>query len=313
MKATVFVNPTLEDGQRIVLGEGPIVFQDHLISTDARRALLRRTNLQTGETQNTKVGDPILGCAAPTEDAQLLVALTAGIFKYHPETQDLSPLAHPEENRGAYYNDGKIGPDGAFYVGGMTGKEGEGRLLRISPEGAYTEPLEDAPPLTTPNGLHWFPTEDPGVWDFYYVCSHYPAIQRYKHHLPTGKMARQDDLVRLPKAEFGYLDGMTGSANHLLFLALYESREYGCLAIDSLTGEILERIETNAPQTTSVALHGDTLFITSASQHYESKDFEKHPNAGAIFKAQLSEANHPRVREARSTEPFQLKCPTSKS
>jgi sugar lactone lactonase YvrE len=211
-------------------------------------------------------------------------------------------FSHPEADRIAaspHYNDGKIGPDGAFYVGGMIGGvEGAGRLLRIAGDGSFSEPQVGAPPLTTPNGMHWMPTDSPSVWEFFYVCSQYPAIQRYLHDLETGKMTRQDDLIPLPRETFGYLDGMTGTQNGLLILALYKPVDYGCVVIDTATAKIIERISTTAPQTTSAIMHGSTIYVTTAAQEYGDSDYAEFPHAGDVFRCSARDAEHSLLRSA---------------
>ncbi|HWD41342.1 MAG TPA: SMP-30/gluconolactonase/LRE family protein [Fimbriimonas sp.] len=324
MVASPFVSPHLQGGGRVILGEGPLVLGSQLFSTDARRCLLRRTALTSGLTEDIDLAillrkeglieesaTPILGCVAPMAGGGLLAAIASGIYLFDLDTRRIRHFTHPEEDRqhlGPHYNDGKVGPDGCFYVGGMIGgMHGAGRLWRVAPDGSFTLPHVDNPPLTTPNGMHWFPTADPDVWDFYYVCSQYPAIQRYEHRLSEGVMSRKPDLVSLPFEEFGYLDGMTGSGNGLLFLCLYLPREYGAIVVDRESGEIVERISTDAPQTTSAAIAGSELYITSAAQGYTEEDFERHPNAGSIYRCLLRDSTVTKVREARGTAPFEFK------
>jgi sugar lactone lactonase YvrE len=318
-----FVPPFHANGDRVKLGEGPISFRGRLATTDAARGILRLTDLTSALTEEIsfpellasqgfiKTGDPqILGCVAETEDGRVLAALSAGIFFFDPDTQKLSLLAHPEADRpDGRYNDGKVGPDGAFYVGGMTGREGEGRFWRVSANGKYVQPLKGAPPLTTPNGLHWSPTADPDVWDFYYVCSHYPGIQRYRHTLSSNIVERQKDLISLPQEKFGYLDGMAGSSNGLLFLCLYQGY-CGCIVADSASGSIIEEISTGAPQTTSAAIIDGALYITSAAQEYTASDFEKYPNAGAVFRCDLAGSSVAEVREAMAKPAFKFMTAT---
>ena len=321
MQADLFVSPKLSpnssEGSRVILGEGPVVLGDRLLTTDARRSLIRSTDLSSGQTEDIDLAailrdsdlipreapNPVLGSLGPTRDGKLLTALATGIYLFDPAKRSMTELTHPEAERHAerpHYNDGKIGPDGAFYVGGMIGgREGAGRLLRIAPDGSFTEPQRGNPPLTTPNGLHWFATDSPDVWDFYYVCSQYPAIQRYRHTLSTGEMVREADLISLPRDTFGYLDGMAGTSNGLLILALYLPVEYGCIVVDTRTGSIVERISTGVPQTTSVALRGGEIYITTAAQEYGDAEFAQFPNAGGIFRCFAQDAESELLRAAR--------------
>lgn len=294
-----------------------MLFRGRLASTDAFRGILRLSDLSNGNTEEinfpkllaeqglSEQGEPqVLGCVAETEDGRLLAALSNGIFFFDLDTKQLELLAHPERERpGVRYNDGKVGPDGAFYVGGMTGEEGDGRFWRIDSNGKCSQPLTGAPALTTPNGLHWWPTADPDLWDFFYICSQYPAIQHYRHNLPKQAMERLPDLISLPREKFGYLDGMAGSENGLLFLCLYLGY-CGCIVVDRGSGQIVEEIATGAPQTTSAALIDGNLYITSGAQEYTDEDFEEHPLAGCVFRCDLSQSQIPKVREARAKPSF---------
>lgn len=54
-------------------------------------------------------------------------------------------------------NDGKIGPDGAFWVSTMQDRDDRGPsgvVMRITPDGTITSPLKG---FTTPNGIAWSP------------------------------------------------------------------------------------------------------------------------------------------------------------
>lgn len=317
MQASLFVSPNLASGRRVALGEGPVILGDRLLTTDAIGCLIRSTDLRTAQTEDVDLAEilrtsgqiprdapnPVLGCLAPTAEGRLLAATARGIYEVDLEARTMTAFTHPEDSRRAdapHYNDGKVGPDGAFYVGGMIeGREGAGRLLRVAPDGSFSEPQVGNPPLTTPNGLHWFATESPDVWDFYYVCSQYPAIQRYRHTLSTGQMLREPDLISLPNETYGYLDGMTGTSNGLLILALWMPAEDGCIVVDTRTGSIVERISTGVPQTTSVAMRGAEIYITSAAAGYSDEELERYPNAGGIFRCSATAAESALLRAAR--------------
>ncbi len=296
-----------------------MLYRGRLASTDAFRGTLRLSSLKNGETEDVffaellaKQGfsvpeEPlVLGCVAEVEDGRLLAALSAGLFFFDFDTKQVEPLAHPEKGRaGVRYNDGKVGPDGAFYVGGMTGVENEGKFWRIDANGC-SQPLIGAPGLTTPNGLQWFATADPDIWDFFYICSQYPGIQHYRHTLSKHKMERMPDLISLPREKFGFLDGMAGSENGLLFLCLYLGY-CGCVVVDSDSGEIIEEIATDAPQTTSGALIDGSLYVTSGAQDYTEEDFAKYPLAGAVFRCDLAQSSVAKVREATARPGFKYR------
>lgn len=214
---------------------------------------------------------------------------------------------------GGRYNDGKPGPDGALYVGGMSPNpsEGGGRLFRVAPDGSVSEPISGLPPLSFPNGLHWNPTDNPDVWLLYYVDSTYPAIQVYRHHLRKVWFERLPDLVVIPPEEMGFPDGMTGTKNGLLILALFspapspgEEKVFGPVIVDIASGERLERVSVPVPQATSVALDGSTLYVTTGAEGYSAQDAKRYPAAGSIFTAHLNESQDAKVAQALGMAPL---------
>lgn len=333
LTAIPFVAPFLPNGSRLKLGEGPIVVNDDLYSIDALRGILRKTDLRQVQTSNVDLRsllvsqgfldsggtDQTIGCVSPAASGKLLLALTAGIFLYDPTTQNLEFVAHPNEAsaaQGGRYNDGKPGPDGALYVGGMSPEpaKGGGRLFRVDVHGTITEPLTGAPELFFPNGMHWNPTADPNEWILYYVDSKYPAIQVYLHRIKESVFERHDDLLPIPAQEFGFPDGMTGTDNGLLILALYNpdpkvdgQKEFGPAIVDIASRSVIERISVRVPQSTSVALNGQTLYLTSGAEGYEQTQFDRYPSAGTIFTASLADSSDSRVASARSVEPLTFK------
>jgi sugar lactone lactonase YvrE len=98
----------------------------------------------------------LIGSLALCDSGRILVALQTGVHLFDPATQALSLLCDPDGGRAdSRLNDGKVGPDGHFWVGtrdeGMP-QTGNGRLYRVSPDGTFTEVLRG---LNTSNGLAW--------------------------------------------------------------------------------------------------------------------------------------------------------------
>ncbi|HEX3402579.1 MAG TPA: SMP-30/gluconolactonase/LRE family protein, partial [Acetobacteraceae bacterium] len=96
-----------------------------------------------------------LGLAA---SGRLVLALRTGIHLFDPATGQLDFLVNPEPvpatNR---MNDGKVGPDGAFWVGSLDDRPKRAAvaaLFRITPEGSCTRIVDG---LFCSNGLAWSP------------------------------------------------------------------------------------------------------------------------------------------------------------
>ena len=309
------------------------MFDGWLYTTDAWGGLLRKTRFQGGVTENIDLRSLLvtqghlppdgpsqtLGCVSATTTGRLLLAITAGLFLFDPDSQALTFLAHPNAEScalGGRYNDGKPGPDGALYVGGMSPNpdSGGGRLFRVAPDGSVSEPLKGAPELYYPNGLHWNPSDDPNVWMLYYVDSKYPAIQVYRHFLKEVRFEREADLIAIPAEEYGFPDGMTGTDNGLLILALYhvdpaegEERFFGPVVVDIATRQVIERIVLPVPQATSVALNGSVAYLTSGAERYQAENFKRFPLAGTLFSADLKESTVPQVAQALGLPPLKFR------
>lgn len=98
----------------------------------------------------------LIGSLALCDSGRILVALQTGVHLFDPQTQTLSLLCDPDGGRAdSRLNDGKVGPDGHFWVGTRdeaVPQTGNGRLYRVSPDGTFTEVLRG---LNTSNGLAW--------------------------------------------------------------------------------------------------------------------------------------------------------------
>ncbi|MFG6082981.1 SMP-30/gluconolactonase/LRE family protein [Paracoccus litorisediminis] len=88
----------------------------------------------------------------------IVVGLQTGVHLLDPATAALSLLCDPDGGRAdSRLNDGKVGPDGYFWVGTRDEAEpqtGNARLYRVAPDGSFATVLDG---LLTSNGLAWSP------------------------------------------------------------------------------------------------------------------------------------------------------------
>lgn len=100
----------------------------------------------------------VIGCLALCENGKVLVALRNGVHIMDPQTGALQLLCNPDGGRAdSRLNDGKVGPDGHFWIGTRdetVPQVSNGRLYRVAPDGSFTLVLEG---LKTSNGLAWSP------------------------------------------------------------------------------------------------------------------------------------------------------------
>lgn len=100
----------------------------------------------------------VCGSLALCRSGAILVAQRASVVKLDPESGRVTPFVDlPEEPPGNRLNDGKVGPDGCFWVGSMDDrpeKAPNGMLWRVTPEGRAEKKREG---ITVSNGLAWSP------------------------------------------------------------------------------------------------------------------------------------------------------------
>lgn len=98
------------------------------------------------------------GCLGLCESGLIAVGLQTGVHLLDPNDGSLTLLCDPDQGRpDSRLNDGKVGPDGCFWVGTRdeaVPQTGNARLYRVAPDGSFTTVLEG---LLTSNGLAWSP------------------------------------------------------------------------------------------------------------------------------------------------------------
>jgi sugar lactone lactonase YvrE len=99
-----------------------------------------------------------IGCLGLCESGQVVVGLRNGVHILDPASGALTLLCDPDGGRpDSRLNDGKVGPDGCFWVGTRdetVPQQGNGRLYRVKPDGTFTTVIDG---LKTSNGLAWSP------------------------------------------------------------------------------------------------------------------------------------------------------------
>ncbi len=99
-----------------------------------------------------------VGSFALCEDGRLIVAVWDQVVLFDPQSGAQQAIASIEaDNPHTRLNDGKAGPDGAFWVGTMDNRSPRqpvAGLYRVAPDGKVTQILDG---LHVSNGLAWSP------------------------------------------------------------------------------------------------------------------------------------------------------------
>lgn len=173
-----------------------------LFLCDIEGGLVHEVSLDDGPLRQWKMEDRVASLGL-CESGRLVIALARKVILFDPDTgarEDLwSDYDGPETTR---FNDGKVGADGAFWVGTMDERpvrEPIGRLYRITPGGAT--PMIDGG-IKVSNGLAWAP--DGRV--MYHSDSQGPWIERHDFDHATGALANRTRIAEVADAD-GRPDG----------------------------------------------------------------------------------------------------------
>jgi sugar lactone lactonase YvrE len=200
-----------------------------------------------------------IGSLGLCTDGRLIVALRDGVHFFDPETGRFDFLVNPEpgiaSNR---LNDGKVGPDGAFWVGTMDErpeKERVASLYRVGADGRVAKMVEG---LLVSNGLAWS-ADGRTMW---HSDSRQRFISVYDFDPATGAMANRRDVRTMSETD-GRPDGAACDAEGFYWSAGVSAGRLNRIAAD---GAIVEQIEMPCPAPTMPCFGGPdllTLYVTS--------------------------------------------------
>jgi len=178
--------------------------------------------------------------------------------------------AHP----GMRLNEGKVDPSGRWVTGSMdlTRDEPDGALYSVGPDGGARV---IAGGLGTANGLEWS-LDGSRV---YYTDTSVETIY-------TGGYTADGEITDVEVFHHGEMhDGLTIDADGWLWSAVYGG---GVVVRYDPQGVERERYEFEAPNLTSVAFAGSTLFVASARENLTEDQLVAHPLSGAVFALETS-------------------------
>lgn len=250
------------------VGEGPL--------WDASRGVLWWVDIKGRRLHRTDPGDAARdgawdlpgqpGCLACCTDGTLLLALQDGLARFDPARGALSAALPFETDRpGNRSNDGKPGPDGAFWVGTMPDAwEGRftGGLWRLAPGAPPRRVLDE---VGCANALCWSPDRRTLV----FADSRRRRVSAYPFDAGTGAAGPGRVLLDLGATPLGLPegavpDGATVDAEGRIWIAVWDG---GCLLVLAPDGGVLDRLDLPVRRPTCPAFGGadlSTLFVTSA-------------------------------------------------
>lgn len=246
--------PKLQVGESAVWSDG----EQALYFVDIMAPRLFRLDPSNDAIQSWPMPESI-GSFGLCADGRAIVALRNGVHLFDFATGRLDFLVDPEpglpSNR---LNDGKVGPDGRFWIGSMddrTEKQPVAGLYCIDRDGTCTKALDG---LTISNGLAW----SPDGRTLYHSDTRQLFIQTFAYNLEYGSIGAGRVLCTMGN-EQGRPDGAAMDSQGCYWSAGVSA---GCINRISPEGEILQRIELPTPSPTMPCFGGPdlkTLFVTS--------------------------------------------------
>lgn len=214
------------------------------------------------------------------ESGALVVALARKVIVFDPETSDLRDLwTGYDELPTSRLNDGKVGPDGAFWVGSMDGRadrEKIGMLYRINAQG-NARPAASG--FAVSNGLAW----SPDGLTMYHSDSRGPWLDRYDFDPTTGDATNRKRLVDLDEAT-GRPDGGACDADGDYWSAGVSAGVLNRFAPD---GRLRESFAVPVPAPTMPCFCGPDLAQIAVTTHRQIGEtaLAAAPQSGGVFLA----------------------------
>lgn len=203
-----------------------------------------------------------IGSFGLCRDGRMIVALRNGVHLFDPASAAFVLLAQPEPDRPHNrLNDGKVGPDGRFYVGSMDDRPERAQtaaLYRIGHDGGCARIVDH---LRVSNGLAW----SPDGRKLYHSDTRHEWVRVHDFDSSAGTLSNMRNLCSLNEAA-GRPDGAAMDAEGFYWSAGVTA---GCLNRIGQDGRIERKLQLPMPAPTMPCFGGPdmkTLFVTSLAK-----------------------------------------------
>ena len=264
----------LLNANRCAVGEGPL-WDDRreiLLFVDILGKCIFKADINTGNAERVEVGQ-MVGCMALCENGDLLLGMEDGVYRL-TDGGSLTLAHQPINIKGTRFNDGKVGPDGCFYLG-TTDPDGKGAFYRLC-DGVLTELFDGC---GCSNGLDW--TRDGKK--MFYCDTPRKMIEIFDFDAQSHTLENRRKFVDIPAA-LGCPDGFCTDENDSIWLGLWDG---GAVLHINCDGSFEKKLEVPAKKASCCAFAGadlDELIITTAAK----SDVEEFPLAGYVFSEKMN-------------------------
>ncbi|HBK05023.1 MAG TPA: gluconolaconase [Acetobacteraceae bacterium] len=228
----------------------------------------------------------VVGSFGLCRSGRLVVAQRQHVVLFDTRTGALTDLTgtidEPSVNR---LNDGKVGPDGAFWVGSLDGnapRQNTAALYRVTADGAIARVEEG---YKNSNGLAWSP--DGRV--MYHSDSTAGMLEAWDFDPETGARSTHRVLATLTNDE-GRPDGGATDMDGNYWSA---GPSAGCLNCFSPSGALLRKWAFPVPGPTMPCFAEGYVYVTSLREGKSAQVLSDYPTLGGLFRAPAPGAGAP--------------------
>jgi sugar lactone lactonase YvrE len=254
---------------------------------------IHRLEVATGRRESWSF-DSSVGSFGLCSSGRFVVALRDQVVLFDPATgrRDLlARFSHPVE--GMRLNDGKVGPDGAFWVGSMDDRKNPiretiGKLYRIDATGRVDIVAEG---IRISNGLAW----NAAGTMMYFSDSRSLWVDAFDFDPATGEASRRRRFLTLTD-EIGRPDGATCDTDDNYWSAGVTGSRINCF---SPAGVLLTSYDVPTFRPTMPCFGGadfQTLYVTSLREGLSQGQVDANPNAGGTISFRPGASGFPTLR-----------------
>ncbi len=264
---------------RCGVAESPVwdAYNRRLLFCDIGGKKINALSVDSGARETWELPE-VVGSFGLCRSGRLVVALRHRVVLFDLKSRaviDLTPaVVEPATNR---LNDGKVGPDGAFWVGSMdenSPRQPLGALYRVTADGRIEKKSEG---YAVSNGLAWSP--DGGV--MYHSDSTSAMIEVWDFDASTGGMSGHRVIAKLTN-EDGRPDGAAMDIDGNYWSA---GPSAGCVNCFSPAGNLLQKLAFPVPGPTMPCFADDFMYVTSLREGKSADVLRQYPTLGGLFRA----------------------------
>lgn len=264
---------------RCEVGESPVwdARANRLYWTDIPRGVIHCISTISGARRRWEMGEPV-GSLGLCTSGRLVVALRSDVVLFDPRDgtrRTIASVTHAKPEM--RFNDGKVGPDGAFWVGSMDASGDDnpsGTLYRVAPDGVVEAITEG---LRTSNGLAW----DRAGMRMYHSDSRGPWIDILDFDPASGRASNRRRWRDLDEAT-GRPDGGACDIEGNYWSAGPSASRINRFSPD---GDLLDWVDLPTLRPTMPCFGGAslaTLYATSLSSGISPDQLSRSPLCGAV-------------------------------